>query len=371
MDRRPTTAARLPLMLARRRRLPRGGGDRSWRPHRMALAGPLVAVVSMIAAVIVTNAAGIPVRDPDHIAGKRLGALLALVAVLFVLDVVVRAARRTGRRIPTRAAVARVRRERWTASRAIAVGAALVSFYVSYLAYRNLKSVVPLLRPELFDRQLLEIDRGLFGGNDPAAILHALFGTGVAAQFFAAAYLLFFAFIPATLAFALVFSPDLRAGLFYATAQSLNWLLGAASYFLLPSLGPVYADPGLFSGLSPSGVTALQRILIEQRADFIADPSAVAAQSIGAFASLHVSIFFTGAVAAHLLGFGRTVRIVAWVMLGLTTTATIYLGWHYVLDDIGGVVLGVMALALARALTGYDLRAARRAGSLSPSATPA
>jgi hypothetical protein len=34
-------------------------------------------------------------------------------------------------------------------------------------------------------------------------------------------------------------------------------------------------------------------------------------------------------------------------------------------------VLGVMALALARALTGYDLRAARRAGSLSPSATPA
>jgi hypothetical protein len=348
-----------------------GATDRAWRPHRMVLAGPLVAVVSMLAAVIVTNAAGIPVRDPDHIAGKRLLGLLALVAVLFVVDVVVRAPRRPGGRLPTSAAMARVRRERWTRSRAIAVGVALVSFYVSYLAYRNLKSVVPLLRPELFDRQLLEIDRGMFGGNDPAAILHALLGTGIAAQFFSAAYLLFFIFIPGTLAFALVFTPNLRAGLFYATAQSVNWLLGAASYFLLPSLGPVYVEPGLFSGLPASGVTQLQRFLIEQRADFIADPSAVAAQSIGAFASLHVSIFFTGALAAHLLGFGRTVRILAWVLLGLTTTATIYLGWHYVLDDLGGLMLGALALVVARGLTGFDLRDARRAASLSPSATPA
>jgi hypothetical protein len=289
-----------------------------------------------------------------------------------VLDVAVRAARRTGRRLPTRAAMRRVRRERWTLWRGIAVCTALVSFYASYLAYRNLKSVVPLLRPELFDRQLLDLDRSLFAGNDPAAILHALLGTGWATQFFSGAYMLFFAFIPGTLAFALVFTPNLQAGLFYATAQSLNWLLGAASYFLLPSLGPVYAEPSLFANLPASGVTQLQTFLIEQRAEFLHDPSAVAAQSIGAFASLHVSIFFTGALAAHLLGFGRTVRIVAWCLLGLTTTATIYLGWHYVLDDLGGVVLGAMAFAIARALTGFDLRTARQPSALSrPSPTPA
>ncbi|HEV2775806.1 MAG TPA: hypothetical protein VGV90_09465, partial [Solirubrobacteraceae bacterium] len=34
-------------------------------------------------------------------------------------------------------------------------------------------------------------------------------------------------------------------------------------------------------------------------------------------------------------------------------------GWHYVLDDVGGVVLGALALLLARALTGIDLRATR------------
>ncbi|MEA2380183.1 MAG: hypothetical protein QOH72_154 [Solirubrobacteraceae bacterium] len=357
-------------MLAVRTRAAASSTERAWRRRRMVFAGPLVAVVSMIAAVLVTNAAGLPVRDPDHVAGKRLLALFALVGLLVLLDVVVRAARRTGRRLPTRAAMARVRRERWTPSRGIAVAGALVSFYVSYLAYRNLKSVVPLIRPELFDRQLLELDRSLFGGTDPAAILHGLLGTGWATEFFSGAYMLFFLFIPGTLAFALVFAPNLRAGLFYATALSLNWLLGAGSYFLLPSLGPVYAEPSVFSQLSASGVTNLQAILIDQRIAFIQDPTSHAAQSIGAFASLHVSIFFTGALAAHLLGLGRTVRIGAWFLVGLTTTATIYLGWHYILDDVGGVGIGVIALVLARALTGFDLRTARRPSRL-PAPIPA
>ena len=49
-----------------------------------------------------------------------------------------------------------------------------------------------------------------------------------------------------------------------------------------------------------------------------------------------------------------------WVLLVLTAAATIYLGWHYVLDDLGGLVIGVLALVLASALTGFDLSYARR-----------
>jgi hypothetical protein len=226
---------------------------------------------------------------------------------------------------------------------------------------------VPLLRPgELFDRQLSEVDRSLFGGNDPAVLLHEVLGTGVQAHFMSGAYMLFFAFIPITLAAALVFSRDLQAGVFYVTAQSLNWLLGAASYFLLPSLGPVYWEPGVFANLPTSAMTQLQDLLMDQRLDFVRDPVAGTAQSIAAFSSLHISIFFTGVLAAHLLGLGRRMRVTAWVLLGLTTASTIYLGWHYVVDDVGGVVLGVMAIALARALTGYDLRTARRVPTPNP-----
>jgi hypothetical protein len=327
----------------------------------MLVAGPLVAIVSIVAALLATGAAGLPLRDPDHVAGRRLLILLALVGLLVVLDIAVRASRRAPARLPSRAAMARVRRERWTLRRGIAVTSALVSFYVSFLAYRNLKSVVPLLRPgELFDRQLADWDRALFGGNDPATLLHSLLGTGASTQVMSVAYGLLFVFIPGTLAAALVFAPNLRAGLFYASAQSLNWLLGAGSYFLLPSLGPVYAEPSAFAGLPASGVSKLQEMLLDQRIDFLRDPAVHTAQGIAAFASLHVSIIFTGVLVAHMLGLGRRLRIAAWVLLALTTTSTIYLGWHYVVDDLGGLVLGAMAVAVATALTGFDVRTARR-----------
>jgi len=335
--------------------------------RRMVAAGPIVAVVSMVAALIATGAAGIPLRDPDHVAGRRLVLLLALVALLVALDVVVRASRRAPGLVPSRALVAAVRRERWTWRRAVVVATALVSFYASYFAYRNLKSVVPLLRPnELFDRQLADWDRVLFGGNDPAALLHTLLGTGFATHALSGAYLLLFIFIPVTLAAALVFSPNLQAGLFYASAQSLNWLLGAASYFLLPSLGPIYTDPGVFANLPVTDASKLQVLLLDQRIAFLHDPSVATAQSIAAFASLHVSIFFTGALAAHILGLGRRWQIAAWALVALTTTSTIYLGWHYVVDDIGGALLAVMAIALARALTGFDARTPRRLSTARP-----
>jgi membrane-associated phospholipid phosphatase len=50
----------------------------------------------------------------------------------------------------------------------------------------------------------------------------------------------------------------------------------------------------------------------------------------------------------------------------LTIAATIYLGWHYVLDDLGGLIIGAMAVVLARALTGFDLGTARRPSTPNP-----
>ena len=250
----------------------------------------------------------------------------------------------------------------------LAVGIALISFYVTYMAYRNLKAVVPLLRPgELFDRQLADIDRSLFLGNDPAALMHTVLGTGIVTHLISAAYVVFIVFLPLSLALALVFSRNLQAGLFYATALSTNWILGAGSYFLLPSLGPIYAYPSDFAGLPTSEVTHLQDVLLDQRVAFLSEPTTATPQAIAAFASLHIAMSLTAALAAHLLGAGRRLKIALWIWFALTTLSTIYLGWHYVLDDLGGVVIAVMALALARALTGLDLRAtrqrAREAGS--------
>ena len=331
----------------------------SWRS---VAAGPAVAVVTLVAALLATHAAGVPLRDPDNVAGRRLVWVVCLVVVLVGLDVVIRAGRRSGTFRPSRAAMRAVRRERWRWPQGVAVGSALVSFYVSYLAYRNLKSVVPLLRPgELFDRQLADFERDLLGGNDPAALLHSLLGTGVQTQVLSVVYVFFIVFVPLSIALALVFSPNLRGGLFYATALSINWPLGAASYFLLPALGPIYAEPASFAHLPATETSYLQGVLLDQRLEYLRDPVAAdVAQSIAAFASVHISMIFTAAVAAHLLRLERRLRIGLWMLLAATTAATIYLGWHYVVDDVAGVVIGLAAIALARGLTGFEPRTARR-----------
>jgi membrane-associated phospholipid phosphatase len=326
------------------------------------LAGPVVAVATVLTALVATHAAGVPFRDPDHVVGRRLALVGCLVALLVALDIAVRAAKRSRTLTPSRAAMGNVRRERWTARRGLAVSSALSSFYLTYLAYRNLKSVVPLLRPgELFDHQLADVDRVLFVGNDPAELVHTLLGTGVAAEVLAVVYVLFIFFLPISLALALVFSPDLQGGIFYATALSINWGLGAASYLLLPAVGPIYAAPARFAELPATEVSRLQGLMLNQRHEFLRDPAAAdAAQNIAAFASLHIAMIFTAAVAAHMLDLCRRVRSGLWALFALSAISTIYLGWHYVVDDLAGLIIGLTALALARGLTGFEPRVARR-----------
>jgi membrane-associated phospholipid phosphatase len=325
-------------------------------------AGPLVAIVTLLTALIATREAGVSLRDPESAVASRLALMACVVALLVVLDIVVRAAARSGTLRPSRAAMRSVQQERWTTRRLVAVASALVSFYVTYLAYRNLKSILPLVRPgELFDHQLASVDRSFFAGHDPAGLLHTLLGTGIVAEFLSVVYYAFFYFVPISLALALVFSPRAQAGLCYALALSINFALGAASYYLLPALGPIYADPGRFAGLPSTATSHLQDVLIRQRTGFLIDPLPAAAhQGIAAFASLHTAIIFTAAIAAQMLGLGRRLRIALWVLLVLTAISTIYLGWHYVVDDVAGMVIAVTALALARSLTGFEPRTARR-----------
>jgi hypothetical protein len=250
-----------------------------------------------------------------------------------------------------------VRRERWTARRAVAVAVALVSFYATYLAYRNLKALVPFLRPgDLFDHGLADVDRGLFLGNDPAAVLHGLLGTGVAAHLLSTAYAAFIVFLPLSLGLALVFSQRLQLSLFYAAALSINWVLGAATYFLIPALGPIYAFPQWFAQLPHTEATRLQQMLLDDRTGFLADPANGTPQAIAAFASLHVAMSFTALLTAIVLRLHRRLTIALWAWLAVTLLATVYLGWHYVVDDIAGLAIGALSLVLARLLTGFDPR---------------
>jgi len=340
-------------------------------PDRRAyLAAPTIAALALLTTLVVGDHYGIDLRDPDGVLGSRLLILVGVVLLFWALDFVPRAlVRRDLRQVGLLDRVRATLHERWTWRRAGIVLTSILAFYVTYLCYRNFKSFVPLARPDLKDTTLFDFEASALGGITPAEVLHQILGTGVAAYVLSTVYVLFLAFVPVSLGFALVWTTRTSTGLWWVSALSLNWVLGALSYFVIPSLGPVFVAPELFSTLPDTGVTALQQALLETRERFLDSPvGSGALNGVAAFASLHVSIVFTGALMAHFLRAPRPLRIGMWCFLGLTVLATIYFGWHYVVDDLAGSGIGAVAVWLSARLTGWRIalrpgHAVRRAGA--------
>lgn len=326
---------------------------RQW-PYTFAMA---LSIIIGVAAVISSIYLDLPLKDPDGFLGPSYVRLPLLALLLFGGGLVLVALRRGGwKQLPT--TMREVVRREWNLHRVLCIGAGLLSFYICYVGYRNLKNDLPIYRQgTLYDQQLLRFDHWLGGGNDPAVILHTLFGTEFMAQLLSLAYLAYLPLIPISLGIFLVLSRNLAIGAWYSTMLCLNWVLGTISYYIMPSLGPAFTRPDLYGGLPDTGVTELQQVLLANRLDFLADPaSSEAIQGVAAFASLHVSVTFAAALFMELTRQKRLTRIVTWVFFGITIVATLYFGWHYIIDDIAGVGIGWAAVTLSAWVTGNRRR---------------
>lgn len=313
-----------------------------------------LAVAIMLVAWLASLETNIPLRDPNN-----LGLRLPLIMLLFYLaDVVPRVLIKNRGFSNFFESVTTYTRQRWTRTR-LALGLTGVgSFYVIYLAYRNLKSLLPVVRDPLYDPMFLKLDKAFFFGHDPASVLHTALGTGISAHILSLVYMAFLLFTPLSVGAALVWSKRVSTGFWYVVAVSINWVLGVLSYYWLPSQGPAFAKPSLFADLPDTGVTSLQASLLQNRIEANQDPL-TALNSIAAFASLHVSIIFTAVLIIHLVVPNVWVRTVMWVYFALTALSTIYFGWHYLLDDFGGLVIGLISVWVAARMTGHRLRRQR------------
>ena len=332
---------------------------RSW-PYSVAVG---VSLLVGLAAVIGSQSLGIPLKDPEGFLGPAYVRLPLLALLLSGVGVLIAAVRRRGVK-ELRTGVAEVIKHEWDLRRAFYIMTGLATFYVSYVGYRNLKSVLPVYREgALYDRELLELDRWFFGGVDPAVVLHTVLGTDVSAVILSAVYLAYLPLVPISLGIFLVLSRDVAVGAWYATALCLNWVLGVVSYYILPAVGPIYSRPDLYADLPNTGVTAVQQGLLNNRLEFLTSPATSdAIHGVAAFASLHVSVTFAAALFVHYTVRSRILRYAVWAFFVLTSVATLYFGWHYVVDNIAGMAIGWAAVAIGARATGItpDKRKALR-----------
>ncbi len=286
-----------------------------------------------------------PLVDPEGFLGPSWLRLPLLILGAFLLDVLPRTLWVSRMRPAAMPDLVRERvREHWDRERITLVVVGLVTFYITYVSYRNLKSFLPFIMGEdKYDRELHLIDRALLFGHEPATALHAIFGTGISSHFLSTIYLWFLPLVPLALAAWLVWSSNITFGYWFATSQCLAWALGTASYFALPTLGPGFQYSYLYTDLPATGSSALMEALSYGRKDVLRDGAVGSVQSVAGFASLHVAITLLVALMVQYTLRNRILHIIFWTNFAITVVATLYFGWHYIADDFAGVVIALFA----------------------------
>jgi membrane-associated phospholipid phosphatase len=320
-----------------------------------------VAVFMGVLAVICSRSLGYPLRDPDGFLGPAWIRLPLLVFGAFVADIVPRTLfRARGNPGRYKSEALTLVREHWTRERITLVVVGLVSFYVSYVSYRNIKNFLPFIMrdgdgpPTKYDYALHRFDDWLLFGHDPSSLLHQWLGTGISAHLLSWIYLLFLPMVPVSVVVWAVWSRNVSFGYWFITAQCICWALGTMSYYAIPTLGPNFFFPWLYSDLPDTGVSQLQDSLFYGRQTIRFDPFADGVQSVAGFASLHVAITVTLALVGQYTLRTKVFRVGLWVYVALTAISTTYFGWHYIADDIAGLAIALVAVYLAALGTGQQ-----------------
>lgn len=295
---------------------------------------------------------GIPLRDPNgRMFSGRLTSAFTILVILVLAHALVRALLRgrSLRALPRGFVTSLL--ERWTLRRTALAVSGLVAYHVVYVSYRNLKSWDSFNTAR--DQYLLDLERTLFLGHSPAQLVHTVFGTDQSAVVLAAIYNSFVYLVVAAIVGSVALLPRIRDAYVMLLAGAWVWILGVASYYLIPSMGPFASAPEEFLDLRPTAVTSSQADYLVDRAYLLANPGAPDAfASISAFASLHTAFTCTILLVALYLRW-RVVSVVLAVYLAAVMIATIYFGMHFVVDDLAGILIALAAVALARLTVGW------------------
>lgn len=333
-----------------------------------------IAVVMGALAVVVAWQVERPIVDPDGFLGPAVVRVPLLILGALLLDFGPRTLWQS-RLTPSqmRPIVVERWRSHWNRDRLTLVVLGLVCFYVTYVAYRNLKSALPfVMGPNKYDRELHLIDQWLFLGNEPAVVLHEVLGWSPVAHVLSSIYLWFLPLVPLALAAWVVWSRNISFGYWFATSQAIAWTLGTASYYVLPTLGPGFEYPWLYEDLAATGTTTLMDSLFYGRSNVLHADVQDAVQSVAGFASLHCAITLLVALMAQYTIRSRAVHWVFWVNFAVTVVATLYFGWHYVMDDVAGVVIALIAFYIGGLASGqkFDRRGLASHPTTTTSAVP-
>lgn len=219
---------------------------------------------------------------------------------------------------------------------------AILVLLVEFLLLKNL---IPRINPRVYDEAFISSDTFLCGGVLCAQQLHTWLGHGFA-EAVSAHYHWYYHYLTLVPALFVIAAPRSITQEFIFALAGI-FLLGVLWVFLVPTWGPVFVQPELFAFLEATDVRKLQQDLWRWRNELLQDPNKRGSVFlISGFPSLHVAVVALGSV--YVARLNRVLGALSLGFLLLMLNSTIYLGWHYLLDDIGAFVLVGVVIWIAQ-----------------------
>jgi|GEM_PF-3318287 len=221
----------------------------------------------------------------------------------------------------------------------------ILAMLLTLAIFSHLKHVIPLVNSAVFDQPLVDSERWLLGGSLATQHVIKILGAG-AAPFMSWGYTAYYIYMNAIFMI-FILQRDRRLGMEFCTAFALLWFVGALMVYAAPTWGPCFYLPELFKMLPTTPVSELQANLWLQRLHLLANPrSAEGVFLISGQPSLHIAVTVLGSL--YLWRLWRPLAVLSWCFVVLTALTTLYLGWHYIADNVLALVLVAVAVWMAR-----------------------
>lgn len=209
-----------------------------------------------------------------------------------------------------------------------------------FSVFINLKHLIPLINPHLLDRKFAGWEMSLFDGQTVGEHLQLWLGAD-AAYYLSPFYTFFYTYV-ALILYYIIFTK--RYAQEFLALFCLLWFLGVLTVYAVPTWGPIFFVPELYSALPHTVVTDLQQRLIDHQQYLALHPySEKGVYLISGFPSLHLAVPILGSI--YLWRLNRLIGGLSWSFVIITILTTLYFGWHWLADDLGSVLLvGILLL---------------------------
>ena len=216
-----------------------------------------------------------------------------------------------------------------------------------------LKSFIHLVNPRMWDAALWDLDRAACLGLSPSLFLTGLFANPWFLEALDLVYSRLYFFLIVLSVPLLLVVPTLQRRMAFLAAYTFLWIAGSVLYLALPSWGPVFVFPSVFTGVLPymPATVGVQGVLFDEISSLVRDPLGprqVQFGSVAAFPSLHLAVVTVFAAASRWTSrpwFVANAMVVLVMLIGSVVT-----GYHYLIDGWAGIALGLLACWTGRRL---------------------